>query len=201
MYDSNTEDGPEGVISQNVTQEIEKTESGYLLTITADEAFLKDPKRVYPVTIDPWIDVNQAEDTFVASSTTSNFHNTDYLSVGYDTNLGKTRSLLKFNLPLIPNGEVTDAQLQLEQISNSAATQVNVHQITAPFTTSTVTWTNQPTYKLEETGKNQNSLKGEAKFTVTNSINQIMVRITKYQLSETFKLPENTAHVRVDLLS
>ncbi|WP_107937855.1 DNRLRE domain-containing protein (plasmid) [Ureibacillus chungkukjangi] len=172
MYDSSTTNGPEGEISQNVEQEIVKTENGYLLTITADEAFLTDPKRVYPVTIDPWIDVNQAEDTFVASSSTSNYHNTDYLSVGYNSTLGKTRSLLKFNLPTIPNGEVSDAKLLLNQITDSSATQVDVHQVTAPFSTTTVTWANQPKYKLEPSGKNQNSAKGEAAFSVTDTVKE-----------------------------
>jgi len=172
MYDSNTKDGPEGVISQNVEQEIVKTENGYLLTITADEVFLTDPKRVYPVTIDPWIDVNQAEDTFVSSSSTSNYSNTDYLSVGYNATLGMTRSLLKFNLPTIPNGEVSDAKLLLNQITDTSATQVNVHQVTSPYSTTTVTWANQPKFKSEQSGKNQNSAKGEAAFSITDTVKE-----------------------------
>lgn len=172
MYDSNTKVGPEGAVSEEITQDIEKTETGYLLTITADEAFLTDPSRVYPVTIDPWIDVFQAEDTFVASGTSYNYHNTDYLFVGNHSTVGKTRSLLKFQLPTIPNGVVTGASLGVYQSAASDATAVNLHKLTSSFATTSVTWANQPSFAPTEIASSNKSTQGYTYFPVTDLVKE-----------------------------
>lgn len=172
MFDSNHNVGEEGVISHEITQDIQKTETGYLLTLTASEDYLTDPARVYPVTIDPWIDVFQAEDTFVASNTSYNYHNTDYLFVGNHSTIGKTRSLLKFNLPNIPNGKVTGATLGLYQSVTSNTTPINLHELTSTFSSKSVTWASQPKFNTSISASNNSASIGYSNFDVTSLVKQ-----------------------------
>ena len=144
MYDSAT--NPE--VKQKVTQEINSIEDGFLLTVTADEEYLTSSKRVYPVVIDPWIDVFEAQDTFVSSNnSTSNYGNLDYLSVGNNGTLGKTRTYARWDLPYIPNARVTQASLGVYQYSSGADIPVYLHRVTNPLDTSTVKWSTQPTFE------------------------------------------------------
>ncbi|WP_040228670.1 DNRLRE domain-containing protein [Bhargavaea cecembensis] len=170
MYDSNHEAAPEGVISQEVSQDIEKTDEGFLLTVTADEAFLQSPDTVYPVTIDPWIDVFQGEDTFVASGTNYNYHNTDYLFAGNHSAIGKTRSLLKFNLPTVPNGVVTGASLGLYQVGTGNTSQIDLHKLTSSFNATTVNWATQPSYLSTPLDSNKQSAEAYQYFKVTDAV-------------------------------
>jgi RHS repeat-associated protein len=146
MFDSSGENSSEGAVSQNVSQDISTADGGFILTVVADDSYLADPKRVYPVTIDPWVDVFQAEDTWIASGTNYNNHYTDYLFIGNHTEFGKTRSLLKWVLPTIPNAEVVDAQIGLSQYDSKGETAVNLHRITSSYDTTKVTWATQPSY-------------------------------------------------------
>lgn len=143
MYDSNKEAGPEGVVSPEVTQDITATKEGFVLTVTADEKFLQDPSRIYPVTVDPWIDYFDAQDTYIASNYPSyNYYNTAYLYVGHDATIGKTRSLVKWlNLPQIPNAEVVSAEVGLwETDEYTQVADVNMHQVTSSYDHKAVKW-------------------------------------------------------------
>lgn len=147
MFDSSGEKETESDLSHRVTQNIEAVTGGFLLTVTADEAYLKDPERVYPVIIDPWIDVFDAKDTYVSEKApTSNFSNESFLYVGNDTVKGKTRSLLKWDLPTIPNAIVTGGEIGLRQNDSLSSETVNVHKLTAGYTPTTVNWNNQPAF-------------------------------------------------------
>lgn len=170
MYDSNKEAGPEGVVSQAVTQDIERVQDGFILTLTADEAFLKDPNRVYPVTIDPWIDVFQAQDTYIAKGTSYNYYNNDHMFVGYHSTVGITRALMKWTLPDIPNAEVTGASLGVYQTSANSNTTVNVHKVTSSYDTNTVTWATQPTFSTTVEAANTEDTVGYKYFTVSNLV-------------------------------
>jgi hypothetical protein len=151
MFDSR--EGNESNISQDIHQEISETSNGYILTITADDSYLKSQDRVYPVTIDPWIDTFPTIDTFVASKdSNSTFHYNDHsLYAGYDTNLGHTRTYLKWNsdiLPYVPDADVVSAKLGLRQYSPTTTTSIehNVYRVTKDFNPNEVTYATQPTY-------------------------------------------------------
>lgn len=148
MFDSNKQAGPEGVTSQTVTQDIAPTKDGFILTVTADEAFLKDPATVYPVTIDPWIDYFNAQDTFIASNyPTYNYYNSTYLYVGHDATIGKSRSLVKWTLPEIPDADVLSAQIGLDQYqAYTQVAPVEMHKITSDWTHTTVNWNTPLSY-------------------------------------------------------
>ena len=146
MFDAKFAAGEDGAVSQEVSQDIATTDGGYILTITADESFLTNSGTMYPVTIDPWIDVFNTEDTYIASGTSHNYHNNDHMFVGYHSTIGRTRALAKWNLPDIPNAVVTSAEIGLYQYSSNANVPVNLHRITANYNTTTVTWGTQPSF-------------------------------------------------------
>lgn len=162
MFDSSGEEGTEGALSHDVYQDITKVDDGYLLTVKADEKYLTDPNRVYPVTIDPWIDVFDAQDTYVSDKNpTSNFSNESLLYIGNDTARGKTRSLLKWNLPSIPNAVVTGGEIGLRQFSSYSDETVYVHKLLAPYTPTNVTWNTQPSYQQTPAQNRSNFMWGE----------------------------------------
>ncbi|MCL6588151.1 MAG: hypothetical protein K6T72_16940 [Anoxybacillus sp.] len=69
MVDSNIDEhSGEAQRSENVTYELQQDDQGYILTVKADPQWLKDPKRVYPVYIDPSTSVAIAADAFVMSA-------------------------------------------------------------------------------------------------------------------------------------
>ncbi|MRX56156.1 DNRLRE domain-containing protein [Bacillus idriensis] len=147
MFDSSGEKGSEGALTHNVTQDITQVNDGYVLTVTADENYLKDPKRVFPVTIDPWIDVFDAKDTYVSDKNpTTNTSNETLIYVGNDAARGKTRSLLKWTLPTISNAVVTGGEIGLRQYSSYSDETVYAHKLLAPYVPTTVTWNTQPNY-------------------------------------------------------
>lgn len=148
MYDSAKE------TSSNINITLEQGKNGYVLTITPDNAWLNDPARVYPVTIDPSIEtpqnINAIHDTFVASIDTSNKWLNQYLRVGQTPgNVGLTRTYMRFDLPPLQTGDmIIGARLNLEYSlsQSSGGGQVNVHQVTSNFDYSNLYWTNQPSY-------------------------------------------------------
>jgi hypothetical protein len=53
MMDSALEGGEAGVVSHGVTYRLVDREGGQALEVKVDRAWLDDPARVYPVTVDP----------------------------------------------------------------------------------------------------------------------------------------------------
>jgi RHS repeat-associated protein len=149
MVDSNKENGPAGVANMNVDQKITAVKGGFLLTITADEAFLKDSQTVYPVTIDPWIDYFSGADTYIASGNDYNYNTNGWLYVGHDATIGKTRSLVKWDtLPNIPDATVVNAKIGLmKQHAYDDIAPVNVHQVLTNYDVKEVRWADRPDFK------------------------------------------------------
>lgn len=69
MSDSNyDEHSGEVARSGDVKYDLEKVDDGYNLTIKADESWIKDPNRVYPIYIDPSTSITTSTDAFVMSA-------------------------------------------------------------------------------------------------------------------------------------
>ena len=62
----------ENVYSDTVSYELEETDDGWILTVCADENWLEDVERVYPVTIDPSIDEYKGNMLFSTAVTKGN---------------------------------------------------------------------------------------------------------------------------------
>lgn len=122
MVDSNIDEhSGEAQRSENVTYELQQDDQGYILTVKADPQWLKDPKRVYPVYIDPSTSVAIATDAFVMSAyPTTNYGSASskwdsaqgqyVLKVGYyDGTTGTCYGFLNPDTSNIENMNVTSA--------------------------------------------------------------------------------------------
>ena len=109
----------ENVYSDAVFYELEETDEGWVLTVCADEDWLEDAERVYPVTIDPSFDKESNEMLFstAVERGTPNSNSTPAkpgkMSCGYSTTFGFMEGYVKINnLPSIPVGcIITEAEL------------------------------------------------------------------------------------------
>ncbi|MEU8888721.1 DNRLRE domain-containing protein [Streptomyces sp. NPDC048442] len=139
------------VSTDKVTQKLARDGKGWKLTVTPDAAWLADPARQYPVTVDPTLTVapqpGQSQDTMVLSDTPEeNFGASWKMSVG-KTGAGVARSLLKFPLDQIPaKTKIDSARLGLyfDQVHGSNAYDVPLaaYRATGAWDESTATWTN-----------------------------------------------------------
>ena len=137
--------------STNVKQRLEGSGDRLKLVLTADQGWLGDPARAYPVTLDPTIKIQptptQSQDAMVVSdSPGTNFDGNWRLSVG-TTASAKARSLIKFDLSTIPAGSRIDtANLQMFFSQDHTSSDFNVpleaRRVTQAWTESGVTWNN-----------------------------------------------------------
>jgi hypothetical protein len=107
MYDSAS---PTPAQSGAVSYTLEQTGDTWTLTVQPSPAWLNDPARVYPVTIDPWIlDQPDRVDCFLGSFSPDGVHcgnGTTYLKAGREDSSHKYRSLLDFDVSAIPSTAV-----------------------------------------------------------------------------------------------
>jgi hypothetical protein len=120
------------------------------IDLIADEKWLQDPKRVYPVRIDPTLTIQGTYDTydsFISSKNpTTNYGGQIFLISGTHADYGKTRSFLQFKLPpLLSGANISSAKLYLNQYATAAKQQVNLYPVTSSWSSPTVTWNTQPT--------------------------------------------------------
>ena len=152
MFDAN------GAESDAVAYTLEEASSGHWnLKVIADEGWVNDETRAFPVSIDPTVILypysgnNCIITSYVNSGrpTTSSYYNTTYLRSGYYNNTtldpnctGHTVGLIYVNqLPRVPeNCVVTDARLGLVQVKYGGIENVNYHNLYA----TTITNPNNP---------------------------------------------------------
>ena len=129
------------------------------VTMTADEVWLLDEERVYPVTLDPTVQTktkkSDIDSTFITSGQASTNHSDKFeLLVGRESSeYGYCRTLMKIDLPeLNPGDMVVSAQMLLIMYqadfysTGTPDLQINAHQITEDWDYNTVTWNNKPSY-------------------------------------------------------
>ena len=139
MYDSS------GEVSYKVGCELSATEKGYYLTVSADEEWLKDPDRAYPVVIDPAVyarTINQ--DSYVSrNNPTTNYGNASYLRVQDDSN-NQCFGLIKMAMPeLSANATISSAFLYVSFYSTytySTSMDVSLYMINNSWSETGVTW-------------------------------------------------------------
>jgi RHS repeat-associated protein len=161
MTDSNIDPfSAEAVRSENVKYILEReNENGYILTVTADEDWLKDPVRQYPVYIDPTTSLATSSDAFVMSAyPTTNYgtptqkwdssQNQYVLKVGYyDGTTGTNYAFLKQDIAKIKNAVIDAATLKVFVTHSYSATTPNglwLDEVTGSWTETGLTWNNKP---------------------------------------------------------
>ena len=144
----------------DVDYSIEGKENKTILSVIADEKWLKNKERKYPVTIDPAISTTRdrscIDSTFVASDTAYCNDNTldekRILSVGWDSSTyGQTRTLIKFTIPELNKSEIV-VSASLNLVLHSASfyastvpdTQIDAHIIKDNWDYKNTTWNTMP---------------------------------------------------------
>ncbi|MBL8778958.1 MAG: DNRLRE domain-containing protein [Acidimicrobiales bacterium] len=106
--------------SEAVTYELD--ENGTELTVTADQAWLADPQRVFPVMVDPTMNIwSEADDTFVSNGLTNDNSSLYVLKAGYDGTRAH-RSFLHFDLLALDGLEILAGELALVQNGSGSCT-------------------------------------------------------------------------------
>ena len=130
----------------------------YRLTLTVDEAFLTDPNTVYPVSIDPTLEVNDnnaagsIEDVSIYQGKPTTNGNWTYLHSGYyDSTYTVSRTLFRLT-GLISSSvyqelnasQINSVEFHIWEASGTAATNVSLRANTgsATWTESGATWNN-----------------------------------------------------------
>lgn len=132
-------------------------DSRYKVTAVVDKSWLDHPQTVYPVTIDPTVNVNntysKVEDSHVAEEDPDgNYVTAPYLRIG-NRNGQSWYSYLRFTeLPTIPDGyRLSAATLKLTmREGQTSASRVSVLRVDSPWDSYTVTWNNRPSAPLPE---------------------------------------------------
>lgn len=127
--------------SSDVTYELVQTGTDWALRVTAGQAWLQDPARVYPVRMDPSITTYTTTDAFVDNdtSTPASTQNGTSLAVGYD-NESPARSYIHFDnfgADGLANRQITAVTLRLWHTWSWDCTThlpVTVHPVTQQWT-------------------------------------------------------------------
>ncbi|SEN28291.1 RHS repeat-associated core domain-containing protein [Terribacillus saccharophilus] len=160
MSDSNIDDKKgEATRSEAVTYELNRTENGYTLQVSADPEWLKSKERKYPIYIDPTTSINMSSDAFVMSAyPTTNYstaaskwesaQNAYVLKAGYyDGSTGTTYGYLQPNLNAVKNMNVTSASLKVHVAHAYYADSPNglwLDTVNSSWAPGSLTWNNKP---------------------------------------------------------
>lgn len=127
----------------------------YEVTLTVSEDYLKDDNRVYPVTIDPTITLNDSatiKDVYVLSKhANSNYYSSGIIKmcIGYGPNDGVCRTYVKFpNLQSkISNAYISSATLKLNERNNTKPyPTVGIYRVTGSWDLGKIKYNSQPSY-------------------------------------------------------
>jgi hypothetical protein len=161
MTDSNVDPHSGNAARAPVQISLDQTSSSSAVVVHADGTWLRDPARVYPVSIDPTIQPGYsywAGDTFVSTRCGGcNYDNPqNYLTNGYhvddigcyDGNTGTNRAYLEYDLGPAYGKRITSATWNGFFVWNyyiSASTQYWIHPVAATqaWTPGALTWNNQ----------------------------------------------------------
>ncbi|HEX6287641.1 MAG TPA: RHS repeat-associated core domain-containing protein, partial [Herpetosiphonaceae bacterium] len=124
----------------------------YTLTYTPSAAWLADPARAYPVTLDPTLTATLSGDTYAASSDLDGdqHHAENSMLLGSSPSGATRRLYLQFSLPWLPTGitaaDITDATLRLYQYQDDhgGAYNVTLYRTIDLWVEADVNGTNEP---------------------------------------------------------
>ncbi|MFG3046718.1 LamG-like jellyroll fold domain-containing protein [Streptomyces sp. NPDC048241] len=141
----------DGARSHEVSYELTTVDGDPALRMTADRAWLDDPERVYPVTVDPTTVVNASQATYVQNDYSSNRSAENQIKVGsYDAGTTKANSFLQFSSlgSTIAGRQVSAATLNVWGLWSATCTPeaFSVYPVTQSWSPSTTTTYPGPSY-------------------------------------------------------
>ncbi len=122
-----------------------------VIKVAVSSEWLEEENRVYPVIIDPMTMVCGeycTYDSYISSVDANvNFYVNDYLRMGKDDDFGVRRTAIKFDLPNVASSTVTSAYINVRLYSyEGSLTTLYGTPITSSWSSSGITWNNQPSY-------------------------------------------------------
>lgn len=149
MWDSSDE--PKAVPVKAVL-EGDATAADRVLVLRPDPAYLADPERVYPVTVDPTVVLTATGDTWVQNLLpNTSQHTSTELRVGTNNaGINQNRSYLNFDTSALGSpqpGSITDAKVSLSNFTagSCSGSAIKMSQVTSAWTVPGITWSNKPT--------------------------------------------------------
>ncbi|TMR97188.1 DNRLRE domain-containing protein [Nonomuraea basaltis] len=155
MWDASGRGKPRGDAIKPIDTTVETQNGTKVLVLKPDAAFLSDPKRVYPVTVDPTITLPQVvTDTDVATSWAS--HPGDPMIIAgtmpWENGQGGDvmRSLVKFDTSKLKGSKVISAHLAMWNVETNACgikvgSGLTAERITSGWDENDLNWDNKPT--------------------------------------------------------
>jgi hypothetical protein len=123
---------------------------GVNLIITPDAEFLADPATVYPVTIDPTLELTDPTwDTSVREGTTTDLSTQSSLQIGGPAG-NVARSFVNFDVSGLKGKHITAATVGFYNSASSSCTNVDWEIWSVMGSNLDTRWTNQPTWKTKE---------------------------------------------------
>lgn len=124
--------------------------AGVDLAITPDVEFLADPTTVYPVTIDPTLQLDDPTwDTWVREGTTTDLSTQQGLQIGAFAG-NKARAFVNFDVSTLKGKHITDATVGFYNYASNSCSNINWEIWTVNGSNLDTRWTNQPTWKTKE---------------------------------------------------
>ncbi len=135
------------------------------LDITPDPAWISDPARVFPVTLDPTYDGFGTNgpgymDDFVYAGTPNTNYNSWTESGYYVDKAGYSPSYVASNehytylyedLNALNNKQVLDGRLKMYMLNSSSSVNLHVHPVSpSSWSASTMTWNNKPGHRVDD---------------------------------------------------
>jgi len=114
------------------------------LVLSIDAAWLSDPARQFPITVDPTTTLAASHDTWVQSNITSAQAGSTELRVGTYDGSTKARSFMKWNSSAFKGTKVTSATLSLWEFHSWSCTAKTMNINSANMSDTSTTWATQP---------------------------------------------------------
>lgn len=161
MTDSNINpESAEPQRSEDVHYELKQEGKGYALRLVADESWLKDSERVYPVYIDPTTKVQADQDASVSSAYPNANYESDWdsglgahiLKAGnYSSATGENFAYVKTPTPSLPYATIETAIFNIYNIHSyypGTNTGIWLDRVNGPWDAKTINWVNKPNSSL-----------------------------------------------------
>ncbi|MFF9340782.1 DNRLRE domain-containing protein [Streptomyces sp. NPDC014773] len=125
------------------------------LTLTPDAAFLADPETVFPVTVDPAVNLGTSFDTFVQQGYGTDQSAATELKLGNNGSGQVARSFLSFPMSQISGKVIQSAKLNLWATHSWSCTAKPWEVWTTSAASTATRWTAQPTWSTKQASSTQ----------------------------------------------
>lgn len=144
----------DGHYTENITSTITATKKDtYILTVTVDKEFLESEEVVYPVVVDPSVNIYRSShyDSYVSERYSgSNYSSSSSNRVGYTSTYHELYSYIKFDLSALYNLDpygIVSAEYKAEELSDyTSSCYIRAYRVTGSWSSTSINWSDKPGY-------------------------------------------------------